>query len=73
MKRVTEKSVSWFAKLNATKSPNLKQYLRGLREYTELAPKVQKPYNFYLLIGGSLLAWAVIKFYGAHLLVRLEP
>lgn len=73
MKQVTDKSVSWFAKLSANSSPNLKQYLRGLRDYTQLAPLIKRPYNFYLLWGSSVMAWVFIKFYGAHLLTRFEP
>lgn len=70
MKRVTD-NISRFAKLNS--SPNLKQYLRGLRNYTRLSENSEKPYNFYLFWTGSLLSFAVIKFYLAHLSVRLEP
>jgi hypothetical protein len=63
---------SWFAKIDASKSPNLKQYLRGLNQYAELASNIKRPYNWYTLWGGSLAAWAFIKFYLAHLM-RFEP
>lgn len=52
---------SWFSQLDASRAPNLKRYLYGLRQYHYLSQYSQRPYNYYLYRSVPFLAYASYK------------
>ncbi len=64
--------MSWFARIDDRRAPNVKQYLRGLRKYKNAIGAVEKPYNFYLLTSSVLVAYIGTKYFQHMLLSEFD-
>ena len=60
--------MSWFARIDDRRAPNVKQYLRGLRKYRQASQAIKKGYNFYLMSSSVLVAYVGTK-YLQHMLL----